>query len=177
MGFGGGIGDGGREFGEDGLEVGEGVLRAVAGDENFLVAARVGALFRGQNLLEEFFAGAQAGELDVYVLVGFEAVEADQLFGDVNDMHRLAHVEDEDLPALPQNGCLKHQRHRLGDGHEVALHLRMRHRQRAAVLKLVEKERQHASPAAEHVSEAHRDKLRPFFPSPSDGGGQGGGDK
>jgi hypothetical protein len=69
VGFGGGIGDGGREFGEDGLEVGEGVLRAVAGDEDLLVAARVGALFRGQDLLEELFAGAQAGELDVYVLV------------------------------------------------------------------------------------------------------------
>ena len=75
-------------------------------------------------LLEELLARTQAGEDDLDVLAGPEAAERDQLLGQVHDLDRLAHVEDEDLAALAHGGGLEDQLAGLRDGHEVALHLR-----------------------------------------------------
>ena len=51
---------------------------------------------------------------------------------EVEDLHRLAHVEHEDLAAAADRAGLDHQRHGLRDRHEVARHLRVRDRHRAA---------------------------------------------
>ena len=49
---------------------------------------------------------------------------------------------------------------RLGDRHEVARHLRVRDRDRAAPLDLAAEDRDHAARRAEHVAEAHGDEPR-----------------
>ena len=62
-------------------------------------------------------------------------------------------------PPLPDRARLQHQLHRLRDGHEVAAHLRVGDRHRAAGLDLPQERRHHAAPAAEHVAEPHRDEV------------------
>ncbi len=77
------------------------------------------------------------------------------LLGQVEDAHRLAHVEDEDLAALAHGPGLQHELRRLRDGHEVALHVRVGDRHRPAVGDLVPEDRDHRAGRAEHVAEAH----------------------
>ncbi len=50
---------------------------------------------------------------------------------------------------------LQHQPDRLAHRHEIALHVRMRHRQRPAALELAAEQRHHRAGAAEHVAEPH----------------------
>ena len=73
---------------------------------------------------------------------------------DVGDPHRLAHVEDEHLAAAADDGGLQDELHRLVGGHEVAGHLRMRHRQRAARGDLRGQRGEDRPAAAEDVAEA-----------------------
>jgi len=127
------------------------------------VAARVRAFLCRQDFLEELLARTQPRKLDVDVLVGLQAVEADQLLGDVHDHHGLAHVQHEDLAALSQNGRLQNQRNRLRNRHEIALHFPVRHGQRPAVLELLQEERQDAAPAAQHVPKAHGHEFGTWF--------------
>ena len=89
-----------------------------------------------EDLLEELLAGAQAGEADLDVLARGEAREADHVAGQVDDLDRLAHVQDEDLAVAAQDAGLEHQLAGLGDGHEVAGHVRVGDRDRAAPLDL-----------------------------------------
>ena len=63
----------------------------VGGGEH--VFAGVGELF------EELFAGACAGDFDLDVGVGLEALEADESAGQVEDADRVAHVEEEHFTA------------------------------------------------------------------------------
>ena len=90
-----------------------------------------------------------------------EPREPDEVGGEIEDPHRLAHVEHEHFPALADRARLQHQLHRLRDGHEIAAHLGMGDRDRPAALDLPEERRHHAAPAAEHVAEAHRDEVSP----------------
>ena len=50
-----------------------------------------------------------------------------ELARQVQDAHLLAHVEQEHFAAAAHRARLQHQPHRLGDGHEVAPHLGVRH--------------------------------------------------
>jgi hypothetical protein len=69
-------------------------------DEDLVVLVRPCALVLGHQLLEQLLARPRAGEHDRDVDVGLEAREADQVLDQVEDTHRLAHVEDVDL-AVP----------------------------------------------------------------------------
>ena len=51
-----------------------------------------------------------------------EAGQADEVFGQVDDVDGLAHVQDEDFAASSHGGGLHDQLAGFGDGHEVALH-------------------------------------------------------
>ena len=64
-------------------------------------------------------------------------------------------------PPLPDRARLQHQLHRLRNGHEVAAHLGVGHRDRAAAPDLPQERRHHAAAAAEHVAEPHRDEVPP----------------
>ncbi len=108
-----------------------------------------------EQLLEQLFAFAQAGVDDLDVLSRKLAGEADHLFGEIADLDRLAHVEREDLPALPQGGRLQDQLAGLRNGHEVAADFRMGHGDRATLTDLLAEQRHHAAGRIQHIAEAH----------------------
>ncbi|MNT47945.1 hypothetical protein D3C72_1847010 [compost metagenome] len=93
-----------------------------------------------QQLFVALFARAQPGGLDgnITVLVFFRAdAQAGQMnhfFGQLDNPHRLAHVQDKDITALPHGARLNHQLCRFGNDHEVLSDLRMRDSQRTALL-------------------------------------------
>ena len=59
----------------------------------------------GDELLVEFFAGSQARELDLY-FGRILAREHDEIPGQIGDAHGLAHLEHENLSALPDGSGL-----------------------------------------------------------------------
>ena len=92
------------------------------------------------------------------VVADAQAGEADHVVGQVEDADRLAHVEHEDFAALPHRAGLDHKLRRLGNQHEVARDVGMRHRDRPAAGNLLAKDRHHAAGGIEHVAEPHRDE-------------------
>ena len=68
--------------------------------------------------------------------------------------HWLAHLQHGDVAAgLRDQRGLEDELHRLGDGHEVARHIFVRHRERLAILNLLPEDRDHATRASEHIPE------------------------
>ena len=57
-------------------------------------------------LLVELLARFQASELDLDVVTYGKTTQLDHLPGQVCDFHRLAHIQDENLTALPHYRCL-----------------------------------------------------------------------
>jgi hypothetical protein len=82
--------------------------------------------------------------------------QADQVARQVDDLHRLAHVQHQHLAAVADGRGLQHQARGLGDGHEVANDVRVGDGDRAAAGDLFLELRDHAAAAAQHVAEAHR---------------------
>ena len=107
-----------------------------------------------------FSPGRDADERDRDVRLRLLAGEADHVAGEVEDLHRLAHVEHVDLAAAADRAGLHDERHGLRDRHEVARHLRMRHGHRPALLDLAPEDRNHAARGVEHVAEANGDEAR-----------------
>ena len=97
----------------------------------------------------EFLAGPQASELDLEVAVGVRGVahrapgQADHAARQIDDAHRLTHIEHEHIATLPHGTRLDDQLRSLGDRHEVPDHIRVRHRHRAALADLLLEERHH----------------------------------
>ena len=83
--------------------------------------------------------------------------EPHEVPGDVHDAHRLAHVEHEQPAALGDGGGVEDEPGGLGDGHEVARHLRVRDGQRLALLELVLEDGHDTAVRPEHVPEADGD--------------------
>src|SRR5437868_9415771 len=106
-----------------------------------------------ERLLVQPLAWAHTGIADLDVAPHLEPGEADQIGGEVHDPDRLAHVEDEDLPAMSQGTGLKHELHGLGNGHEVAAHLGVRDRQRPTRIDLPQEDWDDAAATAQNVSE------------------------
>ena len=81
-----------------------------------------------EQFLMKFFAGAQAGENDFHIPPRARAGQPDHLFGEVEDPHRLAHVQDTNGAAIDsrivEDGGLKDQFNRFANGHEIARHRR-----------------------------------------------------
>ncbi len=122
---------------------------------------RLQLLARGEELLVQLLAGPRLGELDRDVRLGLVAGEPDHVVGEVDDLHRLAHVEDEDLALAGADVAgSDHQLHRLGDRHEVARHLRVGDGDRAAALDLAAEDRHDAAGGGEDVAEADRGEAR-----------------
>ena len=90
--------------------------------------------------------------------------EADHVAREVDDLHRLAHVEDEHLAALPHRARLQDQPGRLGDQHEVARRLRVGDGQLPRGHQLLAEDRDHAPHAAEDVAEPDGDEHRRPLP-------------
>ena len=104
----------------------------------------------------ELLAGPQADVLDrdrIRVAPGQPREVARQ----VDDPHRLAHVQDEQVARLAEQRGLEDQPRRLRDRHEEAGHLGVRDGQRHALAELALEERDDAPRGAEDVPEADRD--------------------
>lgn len=87
-------------------------------------------------LFIELFTGTQASVFDLDVDVRFESGKADQVPGEVRDLHRRTHVQHEDLPAVGIGACQHDQGNSLRDRHEVADDVRMGDRDGAALFDL-----------------------------------------
>lgn len=118
-------------------------------------------LFVEEHLLVKFFARPDARELELDVLAGLVATKPDQIGGQIDDLDRLAHVEDEHLAAQPKRTSLEHQLNGFRDGHEVAAHLRMSDQHGPASAYLAEERRHHRSSASQHISKAYRHEVAP----------------
>ena len=117
------------------------------------------ALFVHQELLVELLARAETHVLDLDVYIRGQSGESDQVPGHVVDLHRLAHVEDEDLAALRVVRRLEHQGDGLRDGHEVADDPLVGDGHRTALRDLLLEERDDRAVGAEDVTEADRDEV------------------
>ena len=86
----------------------------------------LGDVLAQQQLLVQLLAVAQADVLDGDIAVGMlgiahlQAHQPDHGPGEVVDLHRLAHVEDEHVAAGGHGAGLDHERRSLRDRHEVA---------------------------------------------------------
>ena len=164
----------GRLDGIDGIADRQQVGGARRGHQQPGMAGRHRGLVAVEQLLDQLLARTQAGVADRHVLVRPQPGKPDHLPRQIDDLHQPAHVEHEDAAvaqagrsAVAQAGCdpgscraqhagLQHQPDRLRHRHEVALHVRVRHRQRTATLELAPEQRHHRAVAAEHVAEPDR---------------------
>ena len=124
--------------------------------EDELVLGGNSLVLVGKQLLIELLTGSEARDGHLAATV---AIVLDQLLGKVIDPHRLAHVQDHDLPALGHGGGLEDEAYGLGDGHEVPDDILVGHRYRYAGLDLVHEEREHAPAASDDIAEADTDHL------------------
>ena len=131
------------------------------GDADAVVESGQGILLAGENLLIEFLAGPQAGIFDLDIHVWFEACQTYHAPGEVVDTDRLAHVEDADAVAIAHGGSLHYEAASLGNGHEEAVDLAVRDRDRTALCDLFLEARDHRAIAAQHIAETRRDGDNP----------------
>ena len=117
------------------------------------------ALFVHEELLVELLAWAETYVLDFDVDIRGQSGESDEVPGHVVDLHRLAHVEDENLAALRVVRRLEHQGDSLRDGHEVADDALVGDGHRTALCDLLLEERDDGAVGAEDVTEADRDEV------------------
>ncbi|EJX09499.1 hypothetical protein EVA_02391 [gut metagenome] len=110
-----------------------------------------------EQLFVQLLTVAQAAELDFDV---FSPRQLDHALRQVHNLHRLPHVEDEDFAALAHGSRFEHQTASLGDEHEVADDVGMRHRNRTALLDLFLEDGNHRTVRAQHVAETRGDELR-----------------
>ena len=96
----------------------------------------------------ELFPGAKAGHLDLNIHPRLIAVKADELFGQVHDPHRLAHIQHIDTARGGHAARLQHQPGRFLDGHKIPHNIRMSYRYRTTSLNLLLKQWNNASVAS-----------------------------
>ncbi|OIQ75235.1 hypothetical protein GALL_431020 [mine drainage metagenome] len=111
--------------------------------------------------LGQLLARAQAGDLDLDVLARRAAGQGDHLARQIHDPDRLAHLQQEQ-PGVMAVGALgaggggvQDQLGGLGDGHEIARHLLVGDRHRAATIDLRLEDRHDRPGGAKHIAEPH----------------------
>ena len=147
----------GGEAGHHGIGLLVGVL-AHLGYADALVEGREGVLLVGEKLFVKFLAGPESGVLDHDVLIRGETGQGDHAPGHLVNLHGLPHVEHENLVPGAHGGGLHHQAAGLGDGHEEARDIRMRHRDGAALGNLLPEAGNHGTVRAQHIAEAGGDE-------------------
>ena len=124
-------------------------------DMDLIVVGFTKSLLFHQLFFIELFAGAQAGIDNLDIDIRFIASELDQIAGEGIDLHRGAHIEDEDFAAVGI-GAGQHDE---GDGflhrHEIADDIGMGNRDRAAFFDLLFEDGNHRTVGAQDVAEAH----------------------
>src|SRR3954465_2306538 len=98
----------------------------------------------GERLLVELLAGTKAAAFDPDGVLR-ESRQADQLAREIVDLHRLTHVEDENLAAASHHRSLHDELRGFWNRHEIALHFRIRDGHRTAARDLLAKSRDDAA--------------------------------
>src|ERR1043166_2720981 len=122
--------------------------------------------------LVQFLAGPQADKADFDVAVGAQPGEPDHLPRQIDDLDRLAHVEDENLAARSRiggtffghglrRGGFEHKLDRLAHGHETARDIRVGHCQRPTRRELAREERHGRPPGGRGVKTGPPDPAEP----------------
>ena len=148
----GGGDEGAALLGDGGVRVVDGLSLA-----DFVVGGFGGTLSGGEHLLVQLLAGAQTGVLNLDVLIGLEAGQANHAAGEVSNLDRLAHVEHENLAAVAHGAGLKDESAGLGDGHEEADDVRVGDGDGAALFNLLAESGYHGAIAAQNVAESGGD--------------------
>src|SRR5258708_39793689 len=110
----------------------------VSSDEAF-DTDRGGRLLASEQNFLQALDGPDAGEDDVDIATGFETGKPDHPFSEIDDLHRLTHVEHvnrhADSARFESVACRRDDEIAgLADSHEVPHHLRMCDRERPAAL-------------------------------------------
>ncbi len=84
----------------------------------------------------------------------FETRKFDEVFGEVEDADRLAHVEHKNFAAVLHGRGLQNEIHGFGDGHKKTKHIRMRDGNGSAVGNLVFENGNDAAARAKHIAKA-----------------------
>ena len=111
-----------------------------------------------EQLFVELFARAQSGELDVDVLGEPQSGEHDDVLGQIDDLDRFTHVENQHVSAGADGAGLNHQLNSFGDRHEKPLHVGVSDRDGATRFDLFSKGRNDAAHRVEDVPESNRDE-------------------
>ena len=135
------------------------IVLAHSSDLDLGVRGFLGVLFVAEDFFVEFFTGTKAGILDLDVLVGTEAGELNHATGQIGYLHRFAHIEDEDFATIAHGTGFEHQAAGFGDGHEEADDIRMRNRNRTAILDLFLETGNHRTVAAQDIAKTGGDEL------------------
>ena len=101
-------------------------------------------------------AGPLTDELELDIALRLEAMKLDQIASELDDTHRLPHVEHEGIAGGGQHRRLQDQLHGLGNRHEVAHCLWIGNGQRASARKLPTKQGNHAATAAQDIPKTDR---------------------
>src|SRR5690606_5610333 len=101
---------------------------------------------------------SQSGDFNGDIDLRLESAEQDQVARQVDDLHRLAHVQDVDVSIFTQSAGLQHKLNGLRNGHEVAGDVGMGNRNRSTTLDLTLEVGHDAPAAAQHIAEADGDE-------------------
>ena len=95
-------------------------------DSNLVVLRRHRVLKQSAEFLREFFARSHARKFDFDIFFGPEPRQENQVPGEIDNLHGLAHVENANLSALTDGQSLQHKLAGLGNSHKEAAHFGMR---------------------------------------------------
>src|SRR5204862_1310243 len=103
-------------------------------------------------LFIKLVARAQAGKLYLNIAIRLQAGEPDHLAGELGNLHRFAHVQNENLTALSERAALQNQADSFGNGHKKPNHVGMGNCDWAALGDLALEDGNHAARRAEHIA-------------------------
>src|SRR5688500_17353501 len=110
-------------------------------DEDLRMIGLVEILAGDLELFEQLLAFANTGEDDVNVFVRCQPGKSDHVFGEVDDLHGFAHVEDKYLSARTKSAGLQDELRRLRYRHEIPGHFLIRNRDRLSTFYLFAEDR------------------------------------
>src|SRR4030095_7146169 len=122
--------------------------------QNFFYLRRYQRFIHRHQFFTQFLAGSKPDERNRNFLFWNKAGKANQVPGHIDEFDLLSHLKHKDLSASGQSGGLKYQKDRLGNRHKVTGDFRMGHRNRPALLDLLQEQRHDAAITAQDVTEA-----------------------
>src|SRR5690606_34622873 len=111
----------------------------------------------------EFLARTYANEFDADIDVRPQPAHSDHTLGEVDNADDFTHLQKEGIIARRQAGSVNDQIDGFRDGHEVAGHVRIGDRHRAAAVNLAVKGWDHTAAASENVAKTYRGEKRFSF--------------